>query len=159
MTTFKNIPITVESPSAPSEADVVASVLRDIQALLNELITSGNSGAIDLRQVPHLGTDAYELLKQTLSTGEVTATVNSHGGTEINETSFPCVWWATYRGGKNAVVTEVIEVTECPEILKSQRADARHGLRRLANQIAAGITATQPVEDRPAVQQTVVGKV
>lgn len=136
MSTFKNIPIRVELPSPVDDTAIAHAVLCEIQVLMEEFVSSGQSGAIDLRQVPPMGPDAYQFLKQSLSAGEVSATIKGVGRTEAQETAYPGVWWITHRNQKDEVVTELIEVTEIPEILKSQREDVRHGLRRLAKRIS-----------------------
>lgn len=99
-------------------------------------MASGQRGAIDLRQVPLMGAEAYQLFKDSLSTGEVSATITSAGRTEVHETAYPGVWWVTHRNQKNEIVTELIEVTDVPDILKSQPEDIRHGQRKLAHRIS-----------------------
>ena len=137
MSTFKNIPIQVDLPSPLDDTAIARSVLHHVQVLLEEFVRSGESGAIDLRQVPLMGPDGYQFLKQSLSAGEVSATIKSAAGrAEIQETVYPGVWWVTHRNQKDEIVTEVIEVTDMPEILKSQREDARHGLRRLIQRLS-----------------------
>lgn len=78
----------------------------------------------------------YQRLKDALSTGEVTATVAADLRVEISETQYPGVWWLTHRNERGDIVTELIEVTEVPAILKSHVADMRAGLQRLEQALA-----------------------
>lgn len=144
MSTFKNIPIKVERPPAPDDTEIARTVLDEVRVLLEEFIGSGQSSAVDLRQIPQMGPEAYQFLKDSLSAGEVSATIKSAGRTEIHETAYPGVWWVTHRNQKNDIVTEVIEVTEIPDILKSQPEDIRHGLRRLTQRMAVTEPPSKP---------------
>ncbi len=55
---------------------------------------------------------------------------------EIRETQYPGVWWLTHRNEQGGIVTELIEITEVPAILKSHVADMAAGLRRLEQALA-----------------------
>lgn len=135
MSTFKNIPIRVELPTPLDYHAIAHSVMLEVQVLLDEFVRSGQSGAIDLRQIPMMGPEIYQFLKQSLSAGEVSATIKGVSRTEVHETAFPGVWWVTHRNQKDDIITELIEVTEIPEILRSQREDILHGLKSLGERL------------------------
>lgn len=149
MSTFKNIPIKVEVPSPLDDTAVAHSVLREIQVMLAEFVRSGQGGEIDLRQIPPMGPDAYQFLKQSLGSGEVSAMISGACKTELRETAYPGIWWVTHSNRKNEVVTEIIEVTDIPEILKSQPEDVHHGLIRLEQHISLAEAETMGTRHLP----------
>jgi hydrogenase-1 operon protein HyaF len=75
--------------------------------------------------------DDLQQLRDVLGVGEVTATVHAMGATELEETAYPGVWWASYFGADGDLVAERIELAWVPEILVTQAADARAGLQQL----------------------------
>jgi hydrogenase-1 operon protein HyaF len=125
-------PIIVEDgiPLAIIENGVMLAILYDIETLLDALANSGQSGSIDLRRQP-LGPEDYAKLKEVLGEGEVTATINALGLTQVRETAVHGVWWISYRNTQEETLTEVIEVTHFPEILKTDLEDIRDGVVRL----------------------------
>jgi len=66
-----------------------------------------------------------------LGEGEVTATINALGPTKISETEIPGIWWVTHSNTDEMVLTESIEVTALPEILKTQRQDLQQAVALL----------------------------
>ena len=131
MNNYKNIPIQLEQPPAPDESVIIQSVLHEICALLERFLHTGEAGAIDLRSLPRMGSVTYVQLREWLSVGEVSATITGLRKSEFQETAFPGVWWVTHRNEKEEIVTELIEVTEIPVLLKSQREDILAGLRKM----------------------------
>lgn len=135
MTHFKGIPIRIEPGPRADGTTIAKSILHEIRALMERLLDTGESGAIDLRALPPLGPEGYGLLKDHLAEGEVTAEIRGLGHTEIRETAYAGVWWVTLRNQKNETITELIEITEVPAILKSQREDIRAGLTRMSQRL------------------------
>lgn len=131
MSRFKGIPIRIESNEANDGTAIAKAVLHEIHALLEGLLETGEGGTIDLRALPPLGPAGYGLLRDRLAQGEVSALIDGVSRTEIRETAYPGVWWITHRNQKNEIVTELIEVTKVPEILKSPADDVRTGLARM----------------------------
>ena len=131
MSGFKHIPIQVERNNSPPAMAVAQALLREVAERLGHLLTTGEAGAIDLRNVPPLGEEGYSFLKEHLGRGEVAATVHGVGSSEVRETTYPGIWWLTHRNDKNDIVTEVIEIAYVPAVLASQRDDMELGLARL----------------------------
>ncbi|MDD5037537.1 MAG: hydrogenase expression/formation C-terminal domain-containing protein [Methylococcaceae bacterium] len=131
MNTFKNIPIQVEGHSPEAEMALARALLYEIHTLLKGLFHTGQGGCIDLRALPPMGPLAYRFLKDSLSVGEVSASIAGDRRSDIQETAFPGVWWITHRNEREEIVTELIEVTEFPDLLKSQREDIRLGLKKM----------------------------
>jgi len=137
MTSLSDIPVLApRGEPLPGESPVVSAVLNQVMELLAQFLASGTAAALDLRRVPRMDAATYQRLKDALSTGEVTATVAADVTVEISETQYSGVWWLTHRNERGDIVTELIEVTEVPAILKSHVADMRAGLQRLEQSLA-----------------------
>ncbi|CDH44462.1 hydrogenase expression/formation C-terminal domain-containing protein [Candidatus Contendibacter odensensis] len=138
---LSDIPVCVDlNDNKESNLAIAKTVLNEIRALIAQLINSGKTGAIDLRQRPRMRAETYQYLKDALSSGEVTAVVDAAVKVEVRETRYPGVWWLTHLNEQGAIVTEIIEITEIPEILKPHIADMRAGLKRF-DQILADFTS------------------
>jgi hydrogenase-1 operon protein HyaF len=103
----------------------------NIRALL---AAGGETGMIDLNSLP-LAPGEYELLRQTLGQGEVSARIDAIGPSEISETRYPGVWWVTHHNVEGDIVADIIEIAPIPEIIKSQPEDIRAGLELLRAQL------------------------
>jgi len=137
MTTLAGIPVRVVHRLAArdrrtGQAQRASEVLAQIGGLLDGLLECGEGGVIDLRAIePGLDHDGLACLEVALGIGEVHATVSATGETVVRETGFPAVWHITHRDSSGSLRTILIDVSWCPEILHSQRADAEAGQRRL----------------------------
>ncbi len=105
----------------------VAPVLHEISALLKQLLHSGEGGTVDLHSLP-LTPDDQRLLRRQLGEGEVAATLDSLGRSEIRETGITGVWWVSHFNANGELMAEFVEVTAIPEILKSDPADIEQAL-------------------------------
>jgi hydrogenase-1 operon protein HyaF len=132
MTRLQDIPVRVELDTPKQSSHAVAKeILQEVRAALAEWLTTGKTAAIDLKNVPRMGPATYQYLKDALSSGEVTIVIEAQARVEIRETQYPGVWWVTHINGQGDIVTEIIEVTEIPVILKPHAVDVRSGLQRL----------------------------
>ena len=136
MTSVSDIPIevinTVDAAQAPSP--YLLALLQEIQDMLMQLVEHNSSNSIDIRSLPMMPGD-YEQLKQLLGEGEVSATIDSLGPSHIRETAIAGVWWVTHHNAEDEVLTEFIEVTTLPEILKAQAEDVRDAPQQLQDVI------------------------
>ena len=140
MNDLKGIPIAVADDAAGLTLSGNADpILHEIRSLLNDLVTSGKSASIDLRNLP-LSTGDYQKLKEVLGQGEVSATIDAMGPTQVRETAVHGVWWVTHYNNDSTVIAEFLEVTTMPEILRTHPADARAGLDLLQSRL---ISATE----------------
>jgi hydrogenase-1 operon protein HyaF len=130
---LKDIPIHVQAEEAYSVGNIRV-LLAEIAALLEKLVHDGATGSIDLNSLP-LAPREYEQLRQTLGQGEVSARIEAIGASEIIETRYPGVWWATHYNVEGDIVADLIEIAWLPEIIKSQPADVRAGLELLRTQL------------------------
>ena len=124
-----------EGEGAEGLPATAVSLLGEVAVRLDALLTEGRSDAIDLRALPVMTEADLERLRGYLGTGEVTAQVSALGMTELVETAFPGVWWATYYGADDDVVAERIEIARVPEILAAQDADIRSAQKDLLNTV------------------------
>jgi hydrogenase-1 operon protein HyaF len=137
MTQLNQVPVHFQSADGEdANLSIAKTALNEIRVSLEQLVHSGKPAAIDLRALPWMSAATYDYLKEALSAGEVTATVNADLKVEIRETQYPGVWWLTHRNRRGAIVTELIEITQCPEILKTHQADIRAGLKRIEQVLA-----------------------
>jgi hydrogenase-1 operon protein HyaF len=137
MNDLKSIPIAVADDAAGLTLSGNADpVLHEIQSLLCNLVTSGKSASIDLRSLPLLPGD-YERLKEVLGQGEVSATIDAMGPTQVRETAVHGVWWVTHYNSDETIIAEFIEVTTMPEMLRTHPADARAGLDLLQSRLTS----------------------
>ncbi len=111
-------------------------ILNEIRHGLDQLLAAGTATIIDLQRLP-FGVDDEQHLRDTLGDGEVHATIDSLGKSSVQETGVAGVWWVTHYSDDGAVLGNFIEVTTIPEILKSQRPDIEHGLRKLRTNLGA----------------------
>ena len=129
----KTIPIHSQSDDTYSIGNLRA-LLTEIAALLEKFSVNGETGMIDLNSLP-LAPDEYEQLRQLLGQGEVTVRIEAIGPSEIIETRYPGVWWVTHYNVEGDIVADMLEITDIPEIIKSQQTDINTGLELLRAQI------------------------
>lgn len=133
---LKDIPIYAQAEEAYSVGNIRV-LLAEIAARLEKLASNGETGMIDLNSLP-LAPGEYEQLRQTLGQGEVSARIEAIGASEIIETRYPGVWWATHYNVEGDIVADMIEIAWLPEILRSQPEDVRTGLELLRAQLVDG---------------------
>ena len=108
----------------------VQPILHEIRHALEALVDSGECSIIDLRSIP-LAPGEEEVIIETLGQGEVHAKLDVLGLSEIYETLYAGVWLITHYNENNAIIGRFIEITELPEILKSQHEDMSKALLEL----------------------------
>jgi hydrogenase-1 operon protein HyaF len=133
---------------------LIESVLCRVGDALERLLDTGRSGAVDLRAVPQMSAATYRSLRDALGAGEVVATVEAESRVEVRETQYPGVWWVAHLNERGATVTELIEVTEIPAILKSHVDDMGTGLERLRRAVNdSGADRAQPTAAEPTLPE------
>jgi hydrogenase-1 operon protein HyaF len=115
----------------------VQPILHEVRHALKQLIDSGETTMIDLRSIP-LAPGEEQKLIDTLGRGEVHAGLNALGPSEIIESRFSGVWLVTHYNEENSIISRFIEITEFPDILKSQREDMIAALDTLEQQLTSG---------------------
>jgi hydrogenase-1 operon protein HyaF len=109
---------------------MAAALLREIADRLAALLETGETSAIDLRSLPMSPDDRAALL-ETLGEGEVRATVEAAGRSEIVETRYPGVWRVDHFAPDGAPRHAEILISPVPELLRADPADIEDGAERL----------------------------
>ena len=117
----------------------VKPILHEIRHALEKLSDSGEASIIDLRSIP-LAPGEEETIINTLGHGEVHVRLDVLGSSEIYETQFAGVWLVTHYNEADSIVSRFIEVTEIPDILKSQREDVFQALTELEEKLGTDDT-------------------
>jgi hydrogenase-1 operon protein HyaF len=136
MSGLSDIPVEVidSCATAAEPSPQLLAILQELETMLKELIDSGEQNSIDIRSLPMMPGD-YEQLKMILGEGEVQATVNTLGPSQVMETKIPGIWWISHRNAHDEVLAEFIEVTSLPEILKPQPGDLKEAIEILHRQV------------------------
>lgn len=127
------IPIVVTHTASEPENGLSGNapvLLREISEHVRSLLRDGVPSAIDLRALP-LTPEDLDWLRDTLGEGEVIATLDAEGESTLVETACPGVWWVTHHNPQGVIVSEFIEVTFVPELLKAHAEDVKRGLEHL----------------------------
>lgn len=139
MSGLEDIGIRVEGPDNGSNQGGLTgnalAILHEVAQALDELIGTGESSAIDLEGIPLSDAD-YDLLRETLAPGEVTARIEAMGPTEVFETVYPGVWWITHYNPEGDIVADVLEIAHVPEVLESHPDDVSDAAGRLKELLA-----------------------
>jgi len=130
MSSISDIPVQMEAVPAATDNTMVAAVVQEIIQLLDHYLGSGECGAIDIRSLP-LSPDGHRQLQQTLGRGEIRASAELGGDSEVYETAYAGVWWITHRNQDGSIIAEQLEVTAIPAILCSHHEDIQQGRKRL----------------------------
>ena len=112
----------------------VRPLLSEVLHAIDRLLDTGEPTTIDLAGLP-FGPGELEHLEAMLGSGEVSATLDALGISQIRETACPGVWWLEHRNAANDVVGRFIEITRTPEILSAQDADIAAGRARLEDKL------------------------
>jgi len=112
----------------------VKPILHEIRHALQKLLDTGETSIIDLRSIP-LAPGEEEGIIETLGRGEVHARLDVLGPSDVYETRYTGVWLVTHYNDSDSIVSRFIEVTEIPDVLKSQREDVAHALDALATEL------------------------
>ncbi|MFN3867497.1 MAG: hydrogenase expression/formation C-terminal domain-containing protein [Hyphomicrobiaceae bacterium] len=109
---------------------MAAAVLAEIADALSRMAATAEETSIDLRGLPMTDADRNEL-QEALGRGEVTATLDVAGRSEILETGFSGVWWVRHFGNDARVSSEEIVIGRIPAILLAHPDDVAAAASRL----------------------------
>lgn len=104
----------------------VTALLYEIADRLEQLASGQAPDAIDVASLPLNPVDR-ERLREALGEGEVTATIDADGVSQVRETGVAGVWWVEHRDGRGQVIAELIEIARVPEILGVAADDVGRG--------------------------------
>lgn len=133
LNTFANIPIQVIDSQPSTGAILAKTLLSEIHSMLLNLLETGKTSRLDLRALPSLGSEGYEFLKYQLGLGEIKASIESFGRSDVYETAYSGIWFIDHFNQDDELYTEQIEVSFLPEILKSHFDDVRLSATKLGH--------------------------
>lgn len=125
----RSIPIHVEQPTSLSQ---ILPVLHEIAHAINLLLEQNQETVLDLLNLPLAEIDKQELLK-ILGKGEIVAHLNALGNSTLWESAFPGVWIVEHRDIEQRLLSQLIEITIIPSILKAHPEDILAGLTQLTD--------------------------
>ena len=128
MNRIESIPVDVQDTT--SLTGNLLPLLHELRHALKAYLETGTTHSIDLNSLP-MAPAENERLERLLGSGEIRAQLQALGNSDINETGIPGVWCVTHRNADGAVVARLLEITDCPAILKAQRQDLADGVQRL----------------------------
>jgi hydrogenase-1 operon protein HyaF len=114
------------------------AIFSEVKTSALRLAEQGITHSIDLRFLQSMP-DERAALTALLGRGEVSAEVNSIGRSQVQETAIACVWLIRHFNSEAEMVGELIEITDIPEILVSDRQAVAHCLKVLNASALHGI--------------------
>lgn len=126
---LENIPVITQGQDAALSGNA-PPLLREVAAMVQRLLATGETSAIDLKAMPLTPADR-DWLQERLGSGEISVTLQAEGESTLSETNCPGVWWVTHRNERGAVASEFIEVAFVPDLVKAHPADVAMGLEHL----------------------------
>lgn len=118
------------------ETTVILPLLHELNHALEKLLMHKEEHSIDLHRLPISPTDKEQLLN-FLGKGEAKAELNSLGRSMMWETTFPGVWLVEHYDIYDVLLTQTLEITWIPPLLKSQPEDIQIGRDKLQHYLSS----------------------
>lgn len=134
MSAIESIQIETEPFIDVNDGSGARAILREIESMLENLLTNNEEGVIDLKTIP-ITHDEYQQLQYMLGEGEIKATLHTLGKSIVRETAIAGVWWTIHYNEDDSVIADMIEVTLIPAILMSDRGDIENSLVELRERV------------------------
>jgi hydrogenase-1 operon protein HyaF len=112
-------------------------ILHEVRHALGRLIAAGQETSIDLNAIP-FGPGDEERLIDLLGTGEVAATIEALGPTQVQETAIPGVWLLDYRNVEGERLALHLEIAAVPQILRTHSEDLDSSIAALDARLQLG---------------------
>lgn len=129
------IPIHVIPPGEPGLTGNAPPLLRELLEMVNRLLETGETAAIDLSALPLTPAD-LDWLRDRLGEGEIAVTLQANGESTLAETGCPGIWWVTHHNEQGVVTSQFIEVAFVPELVRAHPDDVALGRDHLESMIA-----------------------
>lgn len=131
MSGLDSIPVRVEGTAERAfRTENLRPLLLQAQQALRDLVDSGVETTIDLSAMPFSAQDEADLREQ-LGRGEVSATVDAFGPTEVYETALPGLWLVEHKNADGKRLMLQLAVARIPAILMTPVEDISEGLATL----------------------------
>ncbi len=132
---LSDIPIAFDSPAGVAGmTGNMIPVVTEIRQALADYLDTGMSKTIDLLAMPFGPGDEAALLA-VLGAGEISAELRALGLSRIWETRFAGVWLVDHANEAGERLALQVEITDLPELLRSQPEDMRSALGDLDGQL------------------------
>lgn len=131
---INDIRVTVVAPDSGLSGNAWPLML-EIADMVRRLLDNGECSAIDLSALPLTPADKA-WLRDRLGAGQIRVTLDAEGSSNLDETACPGVWWVTHLDPKGRVLSEFIEVTLVPDLVKAHPEDIKIGLGYLEGVIS-----------------------
>ena len=116
-----NIAVDVSEPTT----GMAQAVFNELVDKLQELAENAKQHVIDISSLPLSDSDKQQL-ETLLGQGEVQVTLSTIGESRIVETAYSGIWWVKHYTADDKLISELIEITRIPEIIKSHPDDIQH---------------------------------
>jgi hydrogenase-1 operon protein HyaF len=123
-----------------SSSGMAQALFTELAQHLQQLLDQGTEHTIDLFSLPVSDQDKQEL-EQLLGKGEVEITLTTVGESRIYETAYNGIWWVRHYAADELLISEFIEVSRIPEIIKSHPSDvalSADRMKKIINQDEGG---------------------
>jgi hydrogenase-1 operon protein HyaF len=105
-----------------SSGGMARALFNELAQHLQQLVDQGSEHTVDLFSLPINDQDKQEL-EQLLGKGEVEITLTTVGESHIFETSYNGIWWVRHYAADELLISDFIQVSWIPEIIKSHPSD------------------------------------
>ncbi len=129
------IPIHLIPPGEPGLTGNAPPLLHELLEMVNRLLASGETAAIDLSALPLTPAD-LDWLRERLGEGEIAVTLLANGESTLAETGCPGIWWVTHHNEQGVVTSQFLEVAFVPELVKAHPDDVALGRDHLESMMA-----------------------
>lgn len=132
------LPVEVAEPGTGMARAVLSELVEHLQLLAEQ----GLQHVIDLTSLPMNSTDKREL-EDLLGRGEVSVILSTIGDSQIFETRYSGIWWIKHYTVDQQLISELIEITQIPEIIKSHSDDIQQAADEIKKIIDNDVTGEQ----------------
>ena len=119
---------------SPADQALFLPLLYEIAHGLEQLLKHQQVTLIDFYHLPW-SDQAKQRFLELLGSGEVTAELAVLGRSMVRETALTGVWCIEHYH-EERLMSQVLEITACPEILRAQAEDIQTGLTQLQQSLA-----------------------
>jgi len=132
---LSDIPVKVMGGATGTVSGGLIAILWEITEMLKRLAQYDEPAAIDLRSLPFSSND-YQRLRESFGDGELEITLNIDYLSRVRETGYAGVWWVEHLNPEDELVAELLEITNIPEIVVTERDEVERSARRLRSRLS-----------------------
>jgi hydrogenase-1 operon protein HyaF len=106
-------------------AIAISALLGQIEFALTKLRDAGEETTFDLRSLP-IDQPGINQIESLLGRGELQATLEADGPTQIWETAVPAVWWVIHQNRSGGEICRFLQIALQPELLRTPLSELDH---------------------------------